>query len=320
MEKDYKNCKKVNVIEILKNDGVVPTNCTAKNLKEIRLKNAHKLDEDVTNITQYKIPSIAHIVWVTNKDSPTEIQDKYLEMIGNNSNLLSTNKKLNWQFNLWTNDISLIPHTVNYLANLGITTRQIDEEFKSIGEEELYKKTYELIDEKYYALVSNVIRYVVLEHYGGIYLDTDYELFKVPYKLMKTYDFVAGSINTNEHSLENNVILAKPHHPIMAKILSLSKINLLDPDNAPERIHHPCNFYDETVLLSGSPVLAPAFYSEAHRDGNIDIIFDKKNMTDDWRFKIIATPPEDAYSEDYNSSNIPLFGRDHYAGRWFDHP
>lgn len=319
MKKDYTDCRKVNVMEVLQNDGIIPSNYTAKDLKAIRLKNLDKLDKALPETVTYKIPAILHIVWVTNKNNPTEIQEKYLEMIANNLKILAMNKNLSWKFNLWVNDISLIPHTTSALSEIGFTIKQLEEEFKLMNEEQLYQKLCELTNEKYYALVSNIIRYVALEEYGGIYLDTDYELFKVPYKLMKAYDFVAGSINTNEHSLENNVILTKPHHPIMKRIVSLSKMNLLDPENAPERIHHPCSFYDETVLLSGSPVLAPAFYSESHKDGNIDIIFDKKTMTDDWRFKVIATPPEDAYSEDYNSTNLPLFGRDHYAGRWFEH-
>lgn len=318
IKKDYKSCKKVNVIEILKNDHVIPANFTAQDLKNIRLKNIHKLDAEVTDVAEYKIPPIVHLIWLTNKDHPVEVENKYIDMVGRNLKLLSANKDLDWQFVFWTNDISLIPNTTNSLSDLGFKIKQIDNEL-GVTDYPLYDNLYRLIDEKYYALVSNMIRYVTLKHYGGIYLDTDYELFKVPYKLMRTFDFVAGSINTNEHSPENNIIMAKPDHPILQKIVSLARVSLLDPDNAPERIHHPCSFYDETVLLSGSPVLAPGFYSEAHKDGNVDIVFGKKTMTDDWRFNITSTPPNDPYSEDYNSSNVPLFGRDHYAGRWFEH-
>lgn len=315
MNPKYPNCKSIPMMAHLKLDGIIPADATEDSMRAIRLKNLHELDKDVSDVIEYKIPPIIHMVWVTDKNRPNEIEDKYLQILQSNLKLLSNNKDVIWQFMLWVNDPTLIPHTVNSLAPVGVNVRSVDE---LITEQDLLSKVYELIDNKYYALASNSIRYSALREHGGIYMDTDYEVFKVPYKLMKTFDFVAGHIHAPPVSMcpENNMIMAKPHHPILEEMISLLRINLLDFEHASEPVKHACNVRHETALLGGSRVICPSFFKKNNQDGNVDVVFEDKVMTDDWRYEIIGTIPDDPYSEDYTSATIPLFGRDHYAGRW----
>ena len=76
------------------------------------------------------------------------------------------------------------------------------------------------LGQKNWALAADAIRVIVLEKYGGIYLDTDMELLK-PLADLTQYEFFAGYESTAW--CNTAVIGAAPHHPIIARLLQRYK-------------------------------------------------------------------------------------------------
>jgi mannosyltransferase OCH1-like enzyme len=76
----------------------------------------------------------------------------------------------------------------------------------------------EAYESKYYAFVSDYVRAWVLKKYGGIYLDTDYEILADFSNLIGDYDAILGFENS---SLVGTAMMAfKPNHYIVNDFLN----------------------------------------------------------------------------------------------------
>jgi len=136
------------------------------------------------NKNVHKIPKKIHQVWL---GSP--VSDKYTAW-------RESWKKLNpdWEYKLWTDkDLreSKI-HITNWKAFNSIT---------NMGQK------------------SDYLRYHILDQFGGIYADTDYECLK-PFDTLLYADFLAG-ISYDAAPIVNIAILGSvPNHPILKKLIS----------------------------------------------------------------------------------------------------
>ncbi len=71
---------------------------------------------------------------------------------------------------------------------------------------------------------SDIIRYVILKKFGGLYADTDFECLKpIPSNILK-YKFIAGIMFGNKPNLGNSIMLSSPNFILMDKILNHIKL------------------------------------------------------------------------------------------------
>lgn len=135
----------------------------------------------VTQCTQGSIPKIIHQIWV----GPKPIPEKYIK-------LGETWKKLHpdWEYKLWR-----------------------DEDIKDwdFGSKDLYEKASS------YQERADVLRYEILNKYGGIYVDTDYEALQNFDELASKYDFFASiePVFDNYIAVTSAIIGSKPHNKIL---------------------------------------------------------------------------------------------------------
>lgn len=136
-----------------------------------------------------RIPKIIHQIWL---GSP--VPARYIAW------MRSWTKWLGWDYKLW-----------------------MDEDIKSLP---LYNQ--DLYDESTnFGEKSDLLRLELLLHYGGIYVDTDFECINraVFDELNCSYDFYIGfepidhgTIN-NAYKICNAIIAARPHHPIIKNLI-----------------------------------------------------------------------------------------------------
>ena len=84
---------------------------------------------------------------------------------------------------------------------------------------------------KKYAFVSDVMRLVVLEQYGGVYYDTDVEVLRDISPLLEDEGFIGFE---NDRFVNSGQVLAAiPHHPVIgAMIAEYKTLHFLNPDGS----------------------------------------------------------------------------------------
>lgn len=130
-----------------------------------------------------KIPKIIHQIWVGHKPLPENcklMQEKW--------------KKFhpNWEYILWTDE---------NVKNLKLINR------------ELYDKTKDMREK------ADLLRYELLNQFGGLYVDSDYECIKNFDELL-IYDFFVGISPNNVNEIINNAIIGSiKGHDIIQNII-----------------------------------------------------------------------------------------------------
>lgn len=97
-----------------------------------------------------------------------------------------------WEYQLWTDQEA---------ESLDMQNREIYKSTKNLGSK------------------SDILRYEILNKYGGLYVDTDFECFK-PFDYLHFHaDFYAGIAFGKELTILNGIIGAIPGHPIITDLL-----------------------------------------------------------------------------------------------------
>lgn len=141
-------------------------------------KRNKELDSSSFKEEKYLIPKKIHQIWLGSKfpDVFKKWQKTWLE------------KNPGWEYKLWTDaDIKIF-------------------KFKN-------KKFFDA--ETNWGAKSDILRYAILEEFGGVYADTDCQCIKSLDLLHKTCTFYAGIAYLKEPFLYNGFIGATPHHPII---------------------------------------------------------------------------------------------------------
>ena len=91
---------------------------------------------------------------------------------------------------------------------------------------------------KKYAFVSDVMRLVVLEQYGGVYFDTDVEVLRDISPLLEDEGFIGFE---NDRFVNSGQVLAAiPHHPVIgAMIAEYKTLHFLNPDGSTNAVGCP---------------------------------------------------------------------------------
>jgi len=137
-----------------------------------------------TSNKKLRIPKIIHQIWV----GPKPIPESY-------KIFQQTWKKFHptWKYKFWTDK------EVKYLPLIN---------------QELYNKTTD------YREKADILRYELLEKFGGLYVDMDFECLKPFDKLNYHYDFYTGISSNNVREVVNNALIACcPNHPLIKKIV-----------------------------------------------------------------------------------------------------
>ena len=70
---------------------------------------------------------------------------------------------------------------------------------------------------------SDILRYVILKKFGGIYVDTDFECLKPLPSSILQYKFIAGMMFGNNPCIGNSILICEPNFLLMDNILNYIK-------------------------------------------------------------------------------------------------
>lgn len=138
------------------------------------------------------IPKKIHQIWL-GKDIPDDVI-----FLSNKIKLLNPD----WEYILWTdNSFDFLEPSflfeINKIENVGVK--------------------------------SDILRYLIVEKYGGLYLDCDFIPVRNFEQLIKDINFIAGVCNPDDNSLpliNNGFFASKKNHPILKSIIINIKKNI----------------------------------------------------------------------------------------------
>lgn len=261
-----------NMIEIFNQEGF---DYEESNKKVITDSLNKLLDTNILVADAPKIPPITHRVYLVSKQISNNLNDFYIEEMKVNFNKLNDLGE-DWQHNIWTNDSDLFPLEIKDIK--GVNIRSVDE----LKDNPLYRFLLEIIDKgqakgPYLAEAADLVRLIVTEKFGGIYMDMDYEIYNPDalFDLMKKFDFIGGREKLSQWSLYGNAfIAAKPGHPILKRALEIEFRNRksgINNTNVPTYIKYPCKEYD-SIYFNGPLLMTISYFAENNKNGNSDII------------------------------------------------
>ena len=90
---------------------------------------------------------------------------------------------------------------------------------------------------------SDILRYIILKKFGGLYVDTDFECLKpIPSHFLK-YKFIAGNMFGNKPAIGNSILLSSPNFILLNRVLNHIKsteykneINYIIQNSGPENV------------------------------------------------------------------------------------
>lgn len=90
---------------------------------------------------------------------------------------------------------------------------------------------------------SDILRYVILKKFGGMYVDTDFECLKPLPSSILQYKFIAGMMFGNDPSIGNSILMSTPDFLLMDNILDYIKskdykndINFIIKNSGPDTV------------------------------------------------------------------------------------
>ncbi|WP_165380406.1 glycosyltransferase [Candidatus Finniella inopinata] len=159
-----------------------------------------------------RIPHTTHRVWITNAESPHEIPTERLQTYFNNLGILEGN---DWEHIFWCLDKTKIPQTVQAIENSGknIVVRELSEIMPQFRGKGVYERLY---NGKYYTAVSDVVRFNLLNIFGGIYSDFG-AVFKVDLTpLLDKFDYLFGQ---EGYLVGTTFVAAQARSPVFNAVL-----------------------------------------------------------------------------------------------------
>ncbi|MEK6734087.1 MAG: glycosyltransferase [Pseudomonadota bacterium] len=236
--------------------------------KEIVEKALKKLltKVDITD-QDSKIPPITHHIYFVKDNNTKALLDFYIKKMQANFDKLNAESD-NWQHFLWSNDHSIFPEHIKQIK--GVKLKNISE----LKDHPLFSKLSDSIKKGnentgYFMEASDIFRLMLLQKFGGIYTDMDYELYQTHslMEFMKRFDFIAGRELPRKLSYYgNSFLVSKPNHPIINDAISrLERTDLLN------YMKYPCNMYDK-LYFNSPPLLTISYFAKNNIDGNNDMI------------------------------------------------
>jgi hypothetical protein len=208
-----------------------------------------------------RIPYTMHHIWLTHPDNPTEIPLSHLRE-ALNTKFLFESSAVPWTHILWTNEETLIPESIATLKEAGIEVKSIHD-FKTHLRN--YEKVMDLIESKLWGMASDILRYNLIHHFGGVYADLNFVFNRDVTCEAHTYDYFA---TTNNYLYQYNFLFgAKPNHPLMQALVEFFE--------KPDPSYLNSIRKDEFILTDVSTAcpLSVMYYQAANLNGTIDVIY-----------------------------------------------
>ena len=136
----------------------------------------------------YNIPRKIHQIWLGSK-----LPEKYLKYTESWKQIHP-----NWEYKLWT-----------------------DEDIKTFNFSENGRNVFDNAVNQ--GMKSDVLRYEILNQFGGLYVDTDFECLK-SFDILLHYNFFTGIGFDGKLQLYNGLIASVPNHNIMKEMLERMQI------------------------------------------------------------------------------------------------
>ena len=175
------------------------------------------------NMTEgaFSIPAISHHIWLTPEKAPKEMKPYDADNLRRTIAVIEGDTHRSWKHILWTNAPSLIPETLGRLSSTPIEVRNLhdytdilktlDVVFSFIGNPRVKGAM---------GVAADLLRYDLLDVFGGYYGDINFQLVSSPEPLMQAFDFFVGGVDELlSLVLENSMIGSIPNHPILEKTL-----------------------------------------------------------------------------------------------------
>ena len=232
---------------------------------------------DNFTISDFKIPTLTHQIWLTSNINPQTIDSVPLNLTI--STLLELNRASDqWTHYIWTNNLAIIP---DQLRNIPYTQFMLIDEF---SDHRLWPELQETLtkgesNKSLLAQAGDIIRYIILERKGGIYRDFDHLIFENRsndlLKLMSMANFLASKVfHSDLTPVGNSFIAASPNHPILEDLINSIKKNL-HPEEHPEiaeYIKYPCVASHGVLYTTGPTALIMSTFKAANQPGYVDLL------------------------------------------------
>ena len=242
---------------------------------DYRVENAKAIVGALSKLENLKvkdnIPLITHQIYFTNPAKPKILSPFYIENLKNSFNQL--NDLANWEHNIWTNYPALFPQEIKNIKNVKIhdITELVSHQLYDLLEKYVQKGAK---DRAYYSESSDFVRFMVLQEYGGIYRDMDYEIYnpKKLLELIKSFDYIGAREKVNIKSYYASAFMAaKPNHPIINEAVRLLYRNHHLDENSPVYLKYPSIEFDR-IYFNAPPLITIAYFAKNNQQGNNDII------------------------------------------------
>ncbi len=213
------------------------------------LKNQYEKNHPLkcTPSTEPRIPKIIHHIWLGSK-LPENLLEWFETFMHHHPD---------WDHILWTDQTEV--QAQRFVTQF---PRYKEVHISALGT----LRNQQLIDEsKNYGERSDIMRYEILNRYGGCYVDIDFQCFEKLDILHHCYDFYSGvlPLDTGLFCVNNGLIGARAGHPILE-----ASISMMQSSRNFNR-HH----YFAIILATGPIPFTRAVWKAANQENNIDIVF-----------------------------------------------
>tara|TARA_A100001011_G_scaffold400579_1_gene516430 strand:- start:782 stop:1633 length:852 start_codon:yes stop_codon:yes gene_type:complete len=184
---------------------------------------------NISDKSKVQIPKKIHQIWLGEKNIP-RICKKWM----------NTWKELNpqWEYKLW-NEKNIKELNVD---DLNVYSKKFNPGYR-----------------------SDILRYVILKKFGGMYVDTDFECIKpLPPNILQ-YKFIAGTMFGNNPCIGNSILMSAPNFLLMENILRYIKqkdykndINHIIKNSGPDTVTR--EFFNLKKTIQNECLILPSNY------------------------------------------------------------
>jgi mannosyltransferase OCH1-like enzyme len=206
-----------------------------------------------------KIPDNTHMIYLFKDHAQKQLSENNIEKIIRTSKELSRVQP-NYVHMFWTNNQDNIDVRIKDLANLKFMDINELSEHKIYP---IYKKFLNAANNDnnpvpHLTQASDALRLMVLQIYGGIYHDCDYEIFQGEYiyNLGKQFSLLLTQESSDQKDAANFFIAAKPNHIVINNAIDLIYRNF--NEKPPVYVLHALDKINKLVFETGPCVLTAA--------------------------------------------------------------
>jgi mannosyltransferase OCH1-like enzyme len=178
--------------------------------------NHHNIQKDCSS--DVKTPHIIHYIWVTDPNSPKEIDLKDFQQIKRSMFKFKEDTSLaDWQYKFHTNAKESIPTTVKFFESLGFKNENLNIDNFVTG-----SLINDFVAHKQFGLAADLARYEILNQEGGIYYDLNFNVKRALDHEICRYSYLGLQIVSKGNNIllpENYFFMSEPSHPVLVETI-----------------------------------------------------------------------------------------------------